>query len=314
MNQPNRIVEHFAGPGGWDEGARLIGIGGFVGYEKDKTACETARAAGFHRELADVQTLVQTGPVAGYIASAPCQAWSRAGSRKGLLDQPAILAHVDAVERAGAWIDYNPSGWHDDRSPLVLEILRAVFDLDPTWIALEQVPDVLPLWERFADLLRGLGYRVWCGILDAEMYGVPQTRDRAILTASKDPAHNVSRPPATHERYQPNKPAVADLFGELLPWVSMAQALGWGAIERPGMTVTGGGSSTGGAEPFGHGARISLERERERELGSRAYRLHRGAGMTERNGERPDTPVSRPAPVITSKARTARWVAGGASS
>jgi DNA (cytosine-5)-methyltransferase 1 len=30
--------------------------------------------------------------------------------------------------------------------------------------------------------------------------------------------------------------------------------------------------------------------------------------MTERHGERPDTPIDRPAPVITSKARTASWI------
>lgn len=30
--------------------------------------------------------------------------------------------------------------------------------------------------------------------------------------------------------------------------------------------------------------------------------------MTERYGERPDTPIDGPAPVITSKARTAKWV------
>ncbi len=30
--------------------------------------------------------------------------------------------------------------------------------------------------------------------------------------------------------------------------------------------------------------------------------------MTERYGERPDTPVDAVAPTITSKARTARWV------
>lgn len=33
--------------------------------------------------------------------------------------------------------------------------------------------------------------------------------------------------------------------------------------------------------------------------------------MNERNGERPDTPVNRPAPVITSKARTAQWIDRG---
>jgi DNA (cytosine-5)-methyltransferase 1 len=305
---PVVIREDFAGPGGWDEGARLVGVSGIVGYESDKHACATATAAGHERIRGDVTTLVVDGIFWGYIASPPCQAWSRAGKRQGILDQLAIFAHLDAVIAAGEWIDYPRDGWHDDRSPLVLEVVRAILQGRPTWVALEQVPDVLPFWEKLAGFMETLGYRTWTGILDAEMYGVPQTRDRAILTGSLDPAHNVSRPPATHARYQPGKPYVPDLFGELLPPVSMADALDWGMTERPSMTVTGGGSASGGAEPFGSGARAGIERERERELGVRAYRLHRGAGMTERNGDRPDTPVTRPAPVITSKARAATWV------
>jgi DNA (cytosine-5)-methyltransferase 1 len=58
----------------------------------------------------------------------------------------------------------------------------------------------------------------------------------------------------------------------------------------------------------------SVEREREREReerGVRAFRLHRGAGMNERYGERPDTPETEPAPTITSKARTATFVRTG---
>lgn len=263
------IVEDFAGPGGWDEGAALLGVASIVGYEHDKAACETAQAAGHHRILADVQTVERDGDCWGYISSPPCQAWSRAGKRQGILDQPAIFAHLDAIIATGEWIDYPRDGWHDPRSPLVLEVVRSVLALRPTWIALEQVPDVLPFWQRAAVLLRGLGYRVWCGVLDSEMYGVAQTRDRAILTASLDPALSVSRPPATHRRYRDGGEA-EDLFGELLPCVPMASALAWGS--------------------------------------DRAYRLHRGAGMTERNGERPDTPTTRPAPVITSKARTAEWV------
>jgi DNA (cytosine-5)-methyltransferase 1 len=269
------IIEDFAGPGGWDEGARTLGVKGVIGYEKDKHACATALAAGHGRVPSDVTTLPREGALRawGYIASAPCQAWSRAGKRRGLLDQPAIFAHLALVAERGEWVPYPGEGWHDERSPLVLEIVRAVLALRPTWVALEQVPAVLPFFERLAEWMRGLGYRVWAGILDAEMYGVPQTRDRAILTASLTTLHDVGRPPATHHRYRAGVTPAPDLFGEdLLPCVTMAQALGHADL--------------------------------------RAYRLHRGAGMNERHGERPDTRADRPAPVITSKARTASWVAG----
>jgi DNA (cytosine-5)-methyltransferase 1 len=228
-------------------------------------------------------------------------------------DQPRIFAHMDTVEQAGAWVPYELDGWHDADSPLTLEPVRVVVQSRPVWVALEQVPDVLPLWERFCVLLRSLGYRAWCGVLDAEMYGVPQTRDRAILTASLDPAHNVSRPPATHHRYIPGVRQWEQgdtLFGAdpLLPWISMAEALEWGNTAAPGLTVTAGGTDTGGAEPFGSQARESLARARERGTWQpRAFRLARGQGVTERHGPRPDTPATEPAPAITSKARTATW-------
>jgi DNA (cytosine-5)-methyltransferase 1 len=77
--------------------------------------------------------------------------------------------------------------------------MRYAAELRPRWIALEQVPPVLPIWQYMADRLRGLGYRPWTGILSAEEYGVPQTRKRAILVASLD--GRVGPPAPTHQAY-----------------------------------------------------------------------------------------------------------------
>ena len=43
----------------------------------------------------------------------------------------------------------------------------------------------------------------------------------------------------------------------------MEQALGWGMTERPSMSVTGGGTGAGGAEPFGSAARRGITREEQ---------------------------------------------------
>jgi DNA (cytosine-5)-methyltransferase 1 len=40
----------------------------------------------------------------------------------------------------------------------------------------------------------------------------------------------------------------------------MADTIGWGYTARPAPTVTGGGTATGGAEPFGNGSRRAMRR------------------------------------------------------
>ena len=216
-------VDLFAGPGGWEEGARLLGIAGIVGVEWDMAACQTAVAAGHVRVRADVATLPtepMVGKVTGLIASPPCQAWSMAGKRKGELDRQRCHDLADRMAAGDDSTDW--TGWVDPRSPLVCQPIRWARDLRPEWIALEEVPAVASLWEHFALILRGWGYSVWTGDLVAADFGVPQTRTRRILVASRVRA--VQPPAPTHTQH----PQGDDLFGgDLLPWVSMATALGW---------------------------------------------------------------------------------------
>ncbi len=269
------IVDLFAGPGGWDTGAALLGIRDVLGVEWDGAACRTARAAGHTRLQADIAKLdpAEFHDVSGLIASPPCQSFSRAGQRKGIDEAPRLLALLDAVHArllatrrpddgaalaltAACWDDIAGHGdWADPRTPLVLEPLRWALELRPRWVAWEQVPDVLPLWQRMARILDDVGYSTATGVLSAERYGVPQTRRRAILVASLDgPA---SLPAATHEAYDPRSAGEdqGELFAlDLDPWVSMAEALGWGLDDRPSWTVSAGGTENGGAEVFANAA------------------------------------------------------------
>ena len=78
------VVDLYAGPGGWDEGMKMLGLTSVVGLEWDQAACRTATAAGHRRIRADVSKYcidVFAG-VRGLIASPPCQAWSMAGKRQ----------------------------------------------------------------------------------------------------------------------------------------------------------------------------------------------------------------------------------------
>ena len=56
-----RILDLFAGPGGWDEGAAMIGLTDTVGVELDKWACATAEAAGHARIQSDTRQYQQIG-------------------------------------------------------------------------------------------------------------------------------------------------------------------------------------------------------------------------------------------------------------
>lgn len=237
------ILEPFGGPGGWSTGLALLGRHDAVGVELDADACRTAVAAGHRRVRADVATFPLdhlAGRVEGLVMSPPCQAFSRAGKRLGLKDQPGLYAHLRLVARAGRWADCDPQDWHDPRSPLVLQVVRWVDALRPQWVACEQVPDVIPLWQAIARWMHGLGYGTAVGLLSAERFGVPQTRQRAFLIGRLGGSPHL--PGATHQAYEPGRSARAqepDLWGPgLLPWVSMADALGWGA-SRPARTVCG---------------------------------------------------------------------------
>jgi DNA (cytosine-5)-methyltransferase 1 len=234
------VLEGFAGPGGWSTGLRTAGFTGTaVGVEWDAAACRTAVAAGHLRVRADVAAFPLehlAGKVAGAILSPPCQAWSNAGDQLGKLDQGKVHERIAHFARGET-----PPGreWADERSMLTAEPMRWAYALRPRWIALEQVPPVLPLWQYTAELLRGLGYRTWTGKLDAECYGVPQTRDRAILVARRD-GLPVGPPPPTHQAYRKDRAYDTGdgLFGEQLPPpVSMAEAIGWGLPDRPAWTV-----------------------------------------------------------------------------
>jgi DNA (cytosine-5)-methyltransferase 1 len=276
------IVETFAGPGGWSLAAARLGLKRLAGIELDPAACATRRAAGHKTIRADVSRYPVrqlTGRVRGHISSPPCTVFSISGKRAGipLID---VLANGIADTLTGMEIRHalrkemtsvlRSAGWPWSKMPrvqrseaisravrsasLVLEPARLVAASQPEWVALEQVPGVLPLWQAYADGLRARGYSAWTGVVNAADYAVPQYRLRAVLIASR--ARAVGCPPAPCSDQRKG----AHLWGD--PWPSMASAIGWGATARPAPAVTAGGTATGGAEPWPTRARDMLDAER----------------------------------------------------
>jgi DNA (cytosine-5)-methyltransferase 1 len=92
----------------------------------------------------------------GLLGCPPCQGFSSAGKR-------------------------DPN---DERNKLMNDYIRFVRELKPRFFVLENVPRIL----RDASFTEGLKflreefhYQIWTGVLNAALYGLPQTRQRAIV-------------------------------------------------------------------------------------------------------------------------------------
>lgn len=284
-------LDLFAGTG-WGVACQTLGIDE-MGVEIMPEAQATRTANGMITLYSDVWTGLEAPPAERrgewetvarrdydlLIASPPCQTFSMAGGGAGrkALDEVLHAIDVHAYRHPVALRAFGES--HDPRTALVLTPLAHVFRDLPRYVVFEQVPPVLPVWERCAEEMRAWGYSVWTGNLQAEMYGVPQTRKRAILIAKRDPdLDGEAAPPVpTHSRYYSRDPKRLD--AGVLPWVSMAEALGWGMTERPFITA---GNAVGRAEGVGgSGEKAAIVDAKERGAWAHA-------------------PADRPAPTVTS--------------
>lgn len=258
-----KAISLFSGPGGSTTGLKMAGIENVIGVEWDDEAVATARAAGHTVHHGDVRDLDPLDFYAEHLydpmepddlvfllglllqASPPCQGLSMAGKGKGrddlihlfhaldfLLSEAKFDGNIETLRRVQrAQAERLLEICSDDRSALTFEVVRWVLELLPEHISLEQVPAALPIWEKIAELLRALGYAVWTGNVQAEQFGVPQTRKRAMLLATKY-AEEIPEPTPTHSKYHNRTPSRLD--EGVAPWVSMAEALGWGMEEVVG--------------------------------------------------------------------------------
>lgn len=305
-----RALDLFAGTG-WGVACQRLGIDEY-GVENMPEAVAVRAANGMRTTYHDVWDglLGDDVPRLDYellIASPPCQTFSMAGSGAGRKALDDVLAAIDRRDYLDPQRLHDLGDELDPRTALVLTPLAHVARDTPMYVVLEQVPPVLPVWERMAEEMRRWGYSVWTGNLQAEMYGVPQTRKRAILIARAD-GKEAKPPTPTHSRYYPRDPKRLD--EGVLPWVSMAEALGW----PEGEFLVGNQVPPGNARNEYHSRSAaapaqsmtsnagSMQRSPD---GARVMRSNYGTGGDAQNrGEREG---DEPAPTMTSKADRNLW-------
>lgn len=211
-------ISLFAGAGGFDVGMELAGFQTVSVVEIDPDAVKTIAInrpllaeSAIPRDIRniDAKTLLLEGGKALKIARSlevgevdlitggpPCQPFSTAGKRGSILDP---------------------------RGSLFMDFIRLVSEIQPRFFVMENVRGLLsaPVRHRphnqrnldFAPLeaaeragaalnvvleeMKGIGYEVVYGLLNAADYGVPQTRERIIFIGSRD-GEKISLPLPTH--------------------------------------------------------------------------------------------------------------------
>lgn len=322
-----KALDLFAGTG-WGVACKWLGIEE-DGVEMMPEAVATREANGMktiYRDVWEGLTLSAKefqrtyGKYCILIASPPCQTFSAAGNGAGrkALDEVLEAIALHAYKNPELLKEFGEK--HDDRTALVLTPLAYIYRDMPEYVVLEQVPTVQPVWEAYAEVMREWGYTVDTAVLNAEQYGVPQTRRRAILVARL--GGPISLPKPTHSRYYSRTPEKLDPGVE--KWVSMREALGWKkddatfvqnnrmahqavrTLDQPAPTVTAGHDSGNRGFHTEDGFQIATPEE-VAALQSYPTWLRSNYGTSGDKDNRGERSIDTPAATITSKASRNKW-------
>ncbi|MFI6688414.1 DNA cytosine methyltransferase [Streptomyces sp. NPDC050485] len=250
---PIRIVNLFAGAGGWCEGiAQVLGEPvDMVGVDISEAACATAQAAGFRRICASVTDLDPANPALRYVVavilSPPCQTLSPSGKRAGLAEEAMQLVE-DAISEAGAAAGFiivddagdgmegyaPPTGatWDEVRAPLAaLEDGRTGLMAEAViWPLALQAKHNNVRWvamEQSSNLLKAKVARHVVEAIASEFYGAGwEYADFTLIEAAEyGAASNRNRTFMVCMRY--TRPFVSYRPGTPIPTTTWAACMGW---------------------------------------------------------------------------------------
>ena len=176
-------VDLFCGAGGLTHGFVLEGLPVVAGIDLDpacKFPYEANNQASFiERDVSKVSGeelsfLFGDATIKVLAGCAPCQPFS-------------TYSHRYEQEPDGKW-------------GLLYEFARLAKEVQPDIITMENVPSVAKhaVFHDFVKALKDLGYEVWHSVVDSSLYGVPQSRNRMVLLASKH--GKIEMVPPTHTK------------------------------------------------------------------------------------------------------------------
>lgn len=101
---------------------------------------------------------------------------------------------------------------HETEWPLVSSFGRLIEQVQPDLVTMENVPQLLdhPVFQRFLASLKN--YHVWWSVVDCAAYGIPQTRHRLVLLASRLGTTDL-RLPVSRARVRTVRETIARLEG-----------------------------------------------------------------------------------------------------
>ena len=193
---PGSVVDVFCGVGGLSHGFVLEGFDVRAGIDTDAScryAYERNNQARFvERSVADltagtVNELFAAGQPRILLGCAPCQPFSTYSQNRS-----------------------------DGKWRLLGDLARLVREVQPDVVSMENVPRLVSfdkgrLFEHFMTTLKKGGYAVRSNIVDCADYGVPQTRQRLVVLASRFGPIDLLPPTHTPDTYPTVRDAIAGL-------------------------------------------------------------------------------------------------------
>lgn len=165
-----KVVDLFCGAGGLTHGLELAGLEVVAGIDLEQDCQYAYETNNKSRFISKDVALIRKEEISELFAGASCK----------------ILAGCAPCQPFSKYTQ-GLSKENDTKWPLLYEFKRLITESQPEIVTMENVPDVTKhkVYSDFYESLIDMGYYVWAGKVDCVDYGIPQSRTRHVLLASK---------------------------------------------------------------------------------------------------------------------------------